>query len=59
MRIEYKMLSFKFIFAGSSSNSIKITDVTPSPYRLVVGGQFSSVKPALVATCIKLQSNLL
>ena len=41
MRIEYKMLSFKFIFAGSSSNSIKITDVTPSPYRLVVGGQFS------------------
>jgi len=41
MRIEYKMLSFKFIFAGISSNSITIRDVTPSPYRLVVGGQFS------------------
>ena len=41
MKIEYKMLSFKFIFVGSSSNSITITDVTPSPYRLVVGGQFS------------------
>ena len=37
------MLSFKFIFAGSSSNSIKITDVTPSPYRLVVGEQFSLI----------------
>lgn len=36
------ILTFIAIFIhGSSSNSIKITDVTPSPYRLVVGGQFS------------------
>lgn len=36
------VLTFIAIFIhGSSSNSITITDVTPSPYRLVVGGQFS------------------